>query len=51
MSPLFVTQLITALQDNWSKYASKALPQELMNDAVVDPGSIEPPDGTGTEEA
>ena len=27
MSPLFVTQLIAALQDNWSKYATKALPR------------------------
>jgi hypothetical protein len=43
MSPLFVTQLITALQDNWSKYATKAMPQELLNEAVVDPDSIEPP--------
>ncbi len=29
MSPLFVTQLISALQDNWSKYADKAMPKEL----------------------
>src|SRR5690606_19267025 len=29
MSPLFVTQLIAALQDNWSKYADKAMPKEL----------------------
>ncbi len=29
MSPLFVTQLITALQDNWSKYADKAMPKDL----------------------
>lgn len=40
MSPLFVSQLITALQDNWSKYASKAMPQELIGDAVIDPDSI-----------
>lgn len=32
MSPLFVSQLISALQDNWSKYASKALPHDLMAD-------------------
>jgi hypothetical protein len=29
MSPLFVTQLITALQDNWSKYADKAMPKDI----------------------
>ena len=46
MSPLFVTQLIQALQDNWGKYASKAMPQELLDGAVVDPDTIEPPDGT-----
>ena len=40
MSPLFVSQLITALQDNWSKYASKAMPQELIGDAVIDPDTI-----------
>lgn len=39
MSPLFVSQLISALQDNWSKYASKALPHDLMEDfdTSVDP--------------
>ncbi len=36
MSPLFVSQLISALQDNWSKYASKAMPKELMDDIVID---------------
>jgi hypothetical protein len=40
MSPLFVSQLITALQDNWSKYASKAMPQELIGDTVIDPDTI-----------
>ena len=35
MSPLFVTQLIQALQDNWSKYATKAMPPELMSEFVV----------------
>ena len=28
VSPLFVTQLIEALEENWKKYAEKALPQE-----------------------
>ena len=30
MSPLFVSQLISALQDNWQKYADKALPKDLI---------------------
>ena len=42
MSPLFVSQLITALQDNWSKYASKAMPKELFGDSVIDPDTIRP---------
>lgn len=29
MSPLFVRQLIDALEDNWKQYASKALPPEM----------------------
>ncbi len=56
MSPLLITQLITALQENWSKYASKALPQELIGDAVVDPDTLRhehpgdaDPDGTDGE--
>ena len=32
VSPLFVTQLIDALSDNWSKYAEKALPKEARDD-------------------
>ena len=28
VSPLFVTQLIDALQENWQTYADKALPKE-----------------------
>ncbi len=31
MSPLFVTQLISALQDNWTKYADKAMPRDVMH--------------------
>lgn len=31
-SPLFVTQLIDALADNWQKYAEKALPKEARGD-------------------
>lgn len=45
MSPLFVTQLIAALQDNWSKYATKAMPRELMDEFTVEP---DPGDGGET---
>jgi Protein of unknown function (DUF3467) len=31
VSPLFVTQLIDALQENWRKYAEKAMPRELRD--------------------
>jgi hypothetical protein len=37
MSPLFVSQLITALQENWSKYADKAMPRELFDEIVIEP--------------
>jgi Protein of unknown function (DUF3467) len=29
VSPLFITQLIDALQRNWTKYAEKAMPKEV----------------------
>jgi hypothetical protein len=29
VSPLFVRQLIAALEDNWGKYATKAMPREV----------------------
>jgi len=32
LSPLFVQQLIDALQGNWAKYAKKALPREVYGD-------------------
>jgi Protein of unknown function (DUF3467) len=32
VSPLFVTQLIKALNDNWAKYAEKAMPKEVRGD-------------------
>lgn len=37
MSPLFVSQLISALQENWSKYADKAMPREILGDAPGEP--------------
>jgi Protein of unknown function (DUF3467) len=32
VSPLFVTQLIDALTDNWKSYAEKAMPKEVHDD-------------------
>jgi hypothetical protein len=34
VAPLFITQLIDALQENWTRYAERALPQEFK-----DPGA------------
>jgi hypothetical protein len=31
VSPLFVMQLIGALQDNWDNYAEKAMPKEVRD--------------------
>ncbi|HMM93969.1 DUF3467 domain-containing protein [Phycicoccus sp.] len=39
MSPLMISQLIEALQDNWQKYAQKSLPQEVYGDGHEVPGS------------
>lgn len=36
VSPLFVRQLITALEDNWAKYAKKAMPREVYGDEDPD---------------
>lgn len=44
MSPLFVSQLIAALQDNWSKYASKALPRDLITEFEVSLKPLDEPD-------
>ncbi len=51
VSPLFVTQLIAALQDNWSKYASKAMPHDIdfsieMPADGDQPEPTEPPEPT-----
>ena len=32
VSPLFVRQLIAALEENWAKYAEKAMPKEVYGD-------------------
>lgn len=32
LSPLLVSQLIDALQENWQRYVEKALPREVYND-------------------
>jgi hypothetical protein len=39
VSPLFIQQLIDALQANWSKYARKALPKEVYGDEPDNHGS------------
>ena len=50
VSPLFVTQLIEALTDNWNKYAFKAMPKEVTTDdqdvgpASNDDGDDDAPD-------
>ena len=49
MSPLFVSQLIAALQDNWSKYASKAMPREIMNEFIIEPPFMGDADGAEEE--
>ena len=36
VSPLFVSQLIDALNKNWTKYAEKALPKEARDDPDPD---------------
>jgi hypothetical protein len=38
VSPLFVTQLVDAINDNWKKYAKKAMPQEVR-DAEDEPNT------------
>jgi hypothetical protein len=45
MSPLFVTQLIAALQDNWSKYADKSMPKDLLDDLTIESPRLDD-DGT-----
>lgn len=32
VSPLFVTQLVEALESNWQKFADKTLPREVFDD-------------------
>jgi hypothetical protein len=33
LSPLFVQQLMDALQENWQSYAEKAMPKEVRGDS------------------
>jgi hypothetical protein len=43
-SPLFVLQLIQALNENWARYAEKAMPKEVRgNGTDGDEGSGTPP--------
>ena len=46
LSPLFVSQLITVLSDQWTKYAEKTFPPEardVTDDPQTDPGNPGPP--------
>jgi hypothetical protein len=45
VSPLFITQLIDALSDQWQQYAARAMPEEVHGGN--DPGS----QGTGADPA
>jgi hypothetical protein len=36
VSPLFITQLIEALNKNWAEYAMKAMPKEVRDDDDAD---------------
>lgn len=49
VSPLFVTQLIAALQDNWSKYASKAMPHDI-DFSIEMPGANDDGEQSGPDE-
>ena len=42
VSPLFVTQLIDALTENWQTYAEKALPREVTHDPDDHPDTPKP---------
>ena len=44
-SPLFVLQLIEALNLNWAKYAEKAMPKEVRGESE---GGTDDGEGTGT---
>ncbi len=39
MSPLLVTQLISALQQNWSKYAERSMPPEIRGETGDEMGT------------
>jgi Protein of unknown function (DUF3467) len=43
VSPLFIQQLIDAMQDNWAKYAKKALPKEVYRDELPGDGDDDGP--------
>ncbi|MFW2336516.1 DUF3467 domain-containing protein [Ilumatobacter sp.] len=49
MSPLFVTQLIAALQDNWSKYADKSMPKDLLEDLSIESPRLDDVGDTGDD--
>lgn len=37
VSPLFITQLIDTLNENWNKYAAKAMPKEVQDGGPEEP--------------
>jgi hypothetical protein len=37
VSPLFITQLIEALETNWTRYAEKAMPKEVHDGGEAEP--------------
>lgn len=46
VSPLFITQLINALQDNWDRFVPKVMPKE-----VEDAGETEEPEEPEDQDA
>lgn len=46
VSPLFITQLIDALQQQWEQYARRSLPQEVYG-GEQQPGTPDGDDGRG----
>ena len=50
VSPLFITQLIDALQSNWSRYAEKTMPSEVFGENDSDSGGTTEDDDASSEE-
>jgi hypothetical protein len=50
VSPLFITQLIDALQINWEKYAESAMPREVFGGIQAHGSQEEGPPGSTPDE-